>query len=69
MTELLTKGTGAMNGAQYLESLRDDREVWLGGERIADVTTHPAFAPVCQSLAAVYDMQCAPATRDHAGHR
>jgi 4-hydroxyphenylacetate 3-monooxygenase len=53
-----------MNGAQYLESLRDDREVWLGGERIADVTTHPAFASVCQSLAAVYDLQCDPATRD-----
>ena len=64
MTTLLTRGTGAMTGAQYLESLRDDREVWLGGERVRDVTTHPAFASVCQSLAAVYDAQCDPATRD-----
>jgi 4-hydroxyphenylacetate 3-monooxygenase len=64
MTTSLTTGTGAMNGAQYLESLRDGREVWLAGERIADVTTHPAFARVCQSLAAVYDQQCDPTTRD-----
>jgi 4-hydroxyphenylacetate 3-monooxygenase oxygenase component len=64
MTTSLTKGTGAMTGAQYLESLRDGREVWLGGERIHDVTTHPAFASVCQSLAAVYDLQCDPATRE-----
>ena len=53
-----------MNGARYLESLRDERAVWLDGERIADVTTHPAFSPVCRSLAAVYDLQCAPPTRD-----
>ncbi|HLH23608.1 MAG TPA: 4-hydroxyphenylacetate 3-hydroxylase N-terminal domain-containing protein [Chloroflexota bacterium] len=64
MTTLLTRGTGAMSGAAYLESLRDGREVWLAGERVADVTTHPAFARVCQSLAAGYDQQLAPATRD-----
>ncbi len=64
MTTLQTRGTGAMTGAQYLASLRDDREVWLDGERVRDVTTHPAFARVCQSLAAVYDQQCDPATRD-----
>jgi 4-hydroxyphenylacetate 3-monooxygenase len=30
-------------GAEYLESLRDGREVFLYGERVKDVTTHPAF--------------------------
>ena len=30
-------------GAEYLESLRDGREVYIDGERVADVTTHPAF--------------------------
>jgi len=64
MTTSLTTGAGAMNGAQYLESLRDGRAVWLGGERVRDVTTHPAFARVCRSLAALYDRQCDPATRD-----
>src|SRR5262249_3996171 len=29
-------------GAQYLESLRDGREVYVYGERVKDVTTHPA---------------------------
>ena len=32
-----------MTGAQYLESLRDDREVYVYGERVKDVTSHPAF--------------------------
>jgi hypothetical protein len=31
------------NGAEYLESLRDGRVVFIYGERVADVTTHPAF--------------------------
>jgi 4-hydroxyphenylacetate 3-monooxygenase len=31
------------SGADYIESLRDGREVWLGGARVADVPTHPAF--------------------------
>ena len=30
-------------GAEYLESLRDGREVYVYGERVEDVTTHPAF--------------------------
>ncbi|MBV9844009.1 MAG: hypothetical protein JOZ47_02890 [Kutzneria sp.] len=32
-----------MNGQEYLESVRDDRQVYLDGERVSDVTTHPAF--------------------------
>ena len=30
-------------GAEYLESLRDGREIYIYGERVDDVTTHPAF--------------------------
>ena len=26
---------------EYLESLRDGREIWIYGERVDDVTTHP----------------------------
>ena len=29
---------------EFLESLRGPREIWIYGERVADVTTHPAFA-------------------------
>jgi hypothetical protein len=32
-----------MTGAEYLEELRDGREVYIYGERVKDVTTHPAF--------------------------
>ena len=51
------KGQGAMTGARYIESLRDGREVWIDGERVADVTTHPAFKDMINALAGVYDLQ------------
>ena len=34
-------GSGIRTGEQYLEGLRDDREVWTKGKRVADVTTEP----------------------------
>ncbi len=44
-------------GDEYRESIRDGREVWMNGERITDVTTHPAFKPAVDARAAIYDMQ------------
>jgi 4-hydroxyphenylacetate 3-monooxygenase oxygenase component len=52
------------DGRSYLESLRDGREVWVHGERVRDVTNHPAFAAVCREIARIYDLQSAPGTRD-----
>jgi 4-hydroxyphenylacetate 3-monooxygenase len=49
-----------MTGAEYLESLRDGREVYVYGERVGDVTTHPAFRNSARSIAALYDMLHAP---------
>jgi 4-hydroxyphenylacetate 3-monooxygenase len=43
-------------GAQYLDSLRDGRQVWINGERVADVATHPAFRPIVSLRARLYDM-------------
>ena len=43
------------NGAEYLESLRDDREVYIYGERVKDVTTHPAFRNTARMVARLYD--------------
>src|SRR5215469_17533733 len=43
-------------GAQYLESLRDGRQVWINGERVRDVTAHPAFKPIVSLRARLYDM-------------
>ncbi|MDR7584791.1 MAG: 4-hydroxyphenylacetate 3-monooxygenase, oxygenase component [Armatimonadota bacterium] len=55
----------ARTGAQYVEGLRSrPPELWVGGVRVTDPTTHPAFRPVIQSLAALYDMQHDPALRD-----
>ena len=38
-------------GQEYLESLRDGREVYIQGERVDDVTTHPAFRNAARSIA------------------
>ncbi len=42
-------------GDEYLESLRDGREVWAYGERVKDVTTHPAFRNNARMVARLYD--------------
>lgn len=48
---------GARTGAQFLRGLKAEREVWVGGERVADVTAHPALSGAAHALAAVYDLQ------------
>ena len=47
-------------GAQFLEGLRDGRQIWLEGQRVDDVTTHPKLARMAQTLASVYDLQHDP---------
>jgi len=47
--------TRPYTGAEYLASLRDGREVWIDGERVADVTTHPGFRNSARSVARLYD--------------
>jgi 4-hydroxyphenylacetate 3-monooxygenase len=55
----------ARTGREYLNGLREqDREVWLRGERVRDVTTHPGLAGGARAIASLYDMQCDPAYRD-----
>jgi 4-hydroxyphenylacetate 3-monooxygenase len=55
----------ARTGREYLEGLRaQEREVWLGGERVKDVTTHPGLRNGAQAIAGLYDMQHDPALRD-----
>src|SRR5271165_1734483 len=51
-------------GAEYIESLRDGREVYIDGERVADVTTHPAFRNSVRSLARLYDALHDPKTKE-----
>jgi len=52
---MTTKNTKPMTGNEYLESLRDGREVWIYGERVKDVTTHPAFRNAARMIARLYD--------------
>ena len=55
----------ARTGREYLDGLREqDREIWLGGERVKDVTTHPGLAGGARAIASLYDMQCDPKFRD-----
>src|ERR1700735_3283151 len=51
-------------GAEFLESLRDDREVYIYGERVKDVTTHPAFRNSAASVALLYDALHDAKTKD-----
>jgi len=43
-------------GEEYCTGLRDGREVWIDGERVQDVAVHPAFKPVVDHNARMYDM-------------
>ena len=54
----------AFTGAEYLESLRDGREVWIYGERVPDITTHPAFRNSARSVARLYDALHDPQSRN-----
>ena len=51
-------------GKDYIESLRDGREVWIDGEQVQDVPTHPAFAPVVNVRARIYDLAREAGTKD-----
>jgi len=53
-----------LTGAEYLESLRDGREVWIYGRRVDDVTAHPAFRNTARMVARLYDALHDPARRD-----
>ncbi len=55
----------ARTGAEYMTGLRERAaEVYLHGERVQDVTSHPALHNGVRTLASLYDMQHDPALRD-----
>ena len=54
---------GARTGEQFLDRLRKtSRVVWLGNDRVDDVTAHPELAGAARTLAGVFDRQ-----HQHAG--
>ena len=61
---MLSLGNGVRSGKEYLEGLKDDREVWLQGKRVTDVTEHPGLNRSARTLASFMDRQSEPKYRD-----
>lgn len=58
MTDMkYTTGNGIRTGAQYLAGLQDDREIWTGGKRIADVTKAAGIKRGAATLGQFLDRQ------------
>jgi 4-hydroxyphenylacetate 3-monooxygenase len=55
---------GIRTGKEYIESLRDGRQMWIDGELIADVTKDRRFAGAAYTMAELYDMQHDPKLLD-----
>jgi 4-hydroxyphenylacetate 3-monooxygenase len=53
-----------MRGEEYVESIRDGREIYIYGDRVKDVTTHPAFRNSVRMTARLYDALHDERTRD-----
>ncbi|MQA12709.1 MAG: Pyoverdin chromophore biosynthetic protein pvcC [Pseudonocardiaceae bacterium] len=58
------RATRPMTGDEYIDSLRDGREVYLYGEKVDDVTTHPAFRNAVRMTARLYDAMHDPDRQD-----
>lgn len=52
------------SGSDYLKSLNDGRQVFVTGERVANVAEHPAFREAARSVARLYDIAAAPEHRE-----
>jgi 4-hydroxyphenylacetate 3-monooxygenase len=52
------------SGSDYMEGLQDGRAVFINGERVEDVRTHPAFRASVRSVAALYDLSSDPANAE-----
>lgn len=48
-------------GTEYLAALKDNREIYLDGERVADAANHPALAPIATTMAELFDLAADPA--------
>jgi 4-hydroxyphenylacetate 3-monooxygenase len=59
-----TAAPSLRTGTDYLESLNDGRQVFVNGEKVADVTKHPAFREAARSVARLFDIAADPANRE-----
>ncbi|GAT67113.1 pyoverdin chromophore biosynthetic protein pvcC [Planomonospora sphaerica] len=56
--------TRPLTGDEYIESLRDGREIYIYGERVKDVPSHPAFRNPARMVARLYDALHDPERRE-----
>jgi len=63
-TSKQTTVSAPFSGSEYIESLNDGREVYLDGERVVDLASHPGFQNSIRSIARLYDALQDPAQRD-----
>jgi 4-hydroxyphenylacetate 3-monooxygenase len=50
-------------GDEYRDSIRDGRQVFVDGEQVTDLTTHPMFKPIVDRRARIYDLAHEEATQ------
>ena len=48
---------GVRSGEQYINGLKDQRDVWLGGRQLQDVTAVPEFQGSLRGMAGYFDWQ------------
>jgi len=48
---------GARTGKQFLEGLKDGRELWLRGERVENAALHPELKGAAHAMAHLFDLQ------------
>jgi len=49
-----------ISGKEKLERMRDGRVIYIGAERVDDVTRHPAFRNAARTIADLYDFKADP---------
>ena len=52
------------SGNEHLEQLRDGRVIYIGEEKVEDVTKHPAFKRAAKTVARLYDIKHKPEYKD-----
>lgn len=55
---------GLRTADEYLESLRDGREVYYDGERVQDIVAHPVLGKSAHHFARIFTLQADPRYRD-----
>src|SRR5262249_18835490 len=53
-----------ISGKEKLERMRDGRAIYIGAERVDDVTRHPAFRNAARTIADLYEVKADPHRRD-----